>query len=89
MMLDELVRVRKAASNGAGRALRRRAGLSLRELADLIDVDPATLSRWERGAVRPRHDAALRWSNALDAITAALNPPGSASGPSPHQNGGL
>lgn len=37
------------------------AGVSLRELAAVLGVDPASLSRWETGAVVPRAKAAARW----------------------------
>jgi transcriptional regulator with XRE-family HTH domain len=47
--------------SGRGRELREAAGLSVRQLARELDVDAATLSRWERGESRPRTRAASRW----------------------------
>jgi DNA-binding transcriptional regulator YiaG len=42
---------------------RRRRGLSLRELAKQLGVDPDTLRRWERGIIIPRgkHLALVQW----------------------------
>ena len=49
---------------GQGRATRERAGISLRQMATLLEVDPGTLSRWERGETRPRLFAAIKWAEA-------------------------
>ena len=40
--------------------LRARAGLSQRDLADLVGVTPTTVSNWERGASQPRADTFAR-----------------------------
>lgn len=64
MPMDEvrqLVWRRLLGQDGRGRELREAAGISLRELARLLDVDVATLSRWERGEVQPRSSGAIRW----------------------------
>jgi transcriptional regulator with XRE-family HTH domain len=53
---------------GQGRALRTAAGLSVRQLAKELDVDAATLSRWERGEARPRPSSAARWVAACQVI---------------------
>lgn len=63
-----LVRGRSLGRSGRGRTIREQAGLSLRELAEIVQVDAATLSRWERGDVRPRQAGAARWLAACDAI---------------------
>lgn len=63
-----LVRGRNLGRSGRGRAIREQGGLSLRELAQIVQVDAATLSRWERGDVRPRQAGAARWLAACDAI---------------------
>jgi hypothetical protein len=67
-----LIRGRTLGRTGRGRAIREQAGLSLRELARIVQVDAATLSRWERGDVRPRQAGAARWLTACDAIEREL-----------------
>lgn len=67
-----LVRGRNLGRSGRGRAIREQGGLSLRELAQIVQVDAATLSRWERGDVRPRQAGAARWLTACDAIEREL-----------------
>jgi transcriptional regulator with XRE-family HTH domain len=67
-----LIRGRTLGRTGRGRAIREEAGLSLRELAQIVEVDAATLSRWERGDVRPRQAGAARWLNACNAIEREL-----------------
>ena len=71
--LQGLVRGRALTRSSRGRDVREAAGISLRELAALIDVDVATLSRWERGCTaRPRGNAARRWADAVEAISQEL-----------------
>lgn len=74
-VMDEialLMRGRTLGRTGRGRAIREQAGLSLRELARIVQVDAETLSRWERGDVRPRQAGAARWLTACDAIEREL-----------------
>jgi transcriptional regulator with XRE-family HTH domain len=66
--LVELVRTRHQAKAGRARAIREAAGVSGREMAEALDVDPVTLWRWENGLTRPRRDAALRWARALASL---------------------
>ena len=70
--LVRLVEGRHVAFSGAGRQIRRIAGLSLSELAAVIGVDKSTLSRWERGLERPRTDAAIRYEEALRKMLRAI-----------------
>ncbi len=53
------------------RQLRRRAGLTQEALAERLDVDQGTISRWERGIERPRPHSAGRLRDLLmmDAAT--------------------
>lgn len=44
---------RRACVTGDARRLRLEVGISLRELAAALGVDPASVSRWERGVARP------------------------------------
>lgn len=67
-----IIRGRTLGRTGRGKAIREQAGLSLRELAQIVQVDAATLSRWERGDVRPRQVGATRWLNACEAIEREL-----------------
>ena len=71
--IASLVRGRTLGRSGRGRALRERAGISLRELAEIVEVDAATLCRWERGDVRPRRSGAARWVEACEEIERALD----------------
>jgi len=72
-----VTRGRLLAATGQGRELRVRAGIGLRELARLLGVDPATVTRWERGIHRPlRGHAAERYARALEEIEQELKRPG-------------
>jgi DNA-binding transcriptional regulator YiaG len=46
------------------------AGLSLRAIAETLDVDPMSVHRWERGLVRPRLDHAIAYRRLLDDLQA-------------------
>jgi DNA-binding transcriptional regulator YiaG len=63
-----LARVRRWASSGHAQAIRSAAGLSQGELARLIGVEPATVSRWEAGKRCPRGEAALRYAEILEGL---------------------
>lgn len=47
------------------RRYRQEAGLSLRELADMVDVTYATLSRYENGKTVPKYDTLKKIARAL------------------------
>lgn len=47
------------------RDYRKKAGLSLRELADMVDVTYATLSRYENGKTVPKYDTLKKIARAL------------------------
>jgi DNA-binding transcriptional regulator YiaG len=64
-----LTRMRRLAANGAARAIRESAGLSLSEAADASGIDRTTIHRWERGRRRPRGDGALRYLALLDELS--------------------
>jgi transcriptional regulator with XRE-family HTH domain len=70
-----LVIASRLSSTGAGRDLRLRARLSVRDVAGCVGVDAATLSRWERGQCHPRRAAAVRWVEVCAAIDDALRAP--------------
>ncbi len=68
--LVRLARIRTLARSGGARAIRMAAGISAAELAAAVDVDRATVSRWERGVQVPTGDAAMRWLEVLDRLAA-------------------
>jgi transcriptional regulator with XRE-family HTH domain len=47
------------------RELRKQRGLTLEAVGYLADVDPATMSRIERGLVEPRRETVVRLARAL------------------------
>jgi DNA-binding XRE family transcriptional regulator len=51
--------------------IRIEAGLSLRALADELDVDPMSVHRWEKGFVRPRLEHAIAYRRLLEALQEA------------------
>jgi transcriptional regulator with XRE-family HTH domain len=71
--MKRLVRARQLADSTHPRRLRQAAGLSLADLAEMIEVEPASLSRWETGQGRPRRESALRWLDALEALEALVS----------------
>jgi len=51
------------------RALRRRAGLALVDVADALGVEQSSVCRWERGDRVPRGEAAVAYLELLRAAT--------------------
>jgi transcriptional regulator with XRE-family HTH domain len=77
-MNNQLQRLRDARAlgpTGRGRRARETARLSLTDFARAIDVDPASLCRWEHGGTRPRRAAALRWLAAVEDLDVAAPTP--------------
>ncbi|MGI8406961.1 MAG: helix-turn-helix domain-containing protein [Actinomycetota bacterium] len=66
--LTRLVRVRSLTRSGAAKSIRVAAGLSLREVAQSIEVSPATILRWERRDRVPQGDRALRYLSVLEGL---------------------
>jgi transcriptional regulator with XRE-family HTH domain len=60
MTIKDVAWMRRLFASGGARALREAAGLSVREVAAELGVDPTTLWRWERGLRRPRRELAER-----------------------------
>jgi transcriptional regulator with XRE-family HTH domain len=71
--LAERATVGRRLAHGAGRRVRVAAGFSTRQLAGVIGVDAAQLSRWERGLSLPRPSAAARWLDAVEALRKGLD----------------
>jgi transcriptional regulator with XRE-family HTH domain len=64
--VEAIAEARRMTRNPAAcRTLRLGANVGLRELAEAIGVDAATLSRWERGERRPLTRHAIAWAAAL------------------------
>lgn len=56
MTTEDLLRIslaRRAGVTGEGKRLRHAAHLSLRNVSDLLDCDPASVARYENGSARP------------------------------------
>jgi transcriptional regulator with XRE-family HTH domain len=70
--IEAVMKAARLAERQFGRQLREQAGLSVRQVAKDIGVDPTTLSRWERGQSRPRADAARKWMQVCAAISEHL-----------------
>ncbi|MET9413265.1 helix-turn-helix transcriptional regulator [Streptomyces klenkii] len=64
----QLAWVRAAAVSGTARQARTDARLTLSEIAELCEVDPSTVWRWEQGKRAPRGEAALRYARVLRAL---------------------
>ena len=60
---------------GRGRRAREAARLSLSEFAQAIQVDPASLCRWEHGQTVPRRNAALRWLAGVEELDVKATTP--------------
>lgn len=71
--IRQTVRARLLARSGEARRLREEAGLSIREFAAFLGVDPSSVSRWETGeAVPSRRGVAIRLAEALDEMATVL-----------------
>lgn len=67
-----LIEGRAAAQSGRGRALRKAAGLSLAELAELVGVSTPTVYYWETGDRRPTGERAIEYALVLRLIDAKV-----------------
>lgn len=64
-LLDEIQLVRSFPSPSEAKALRLRARISRRRLADELKVDVATLWRWEEGRSEPRGRSLIDYARLL------------------------
>lgn len=60
-----VIEAREAAGSGRGERIRRAAGVSQGEIAAVVGVTPACISRWEAGDRRPRGPAAIAYARVL------------------------
>jgi DNA-binding transcriptional regulator YiaG len=67
--LDLLIEVRAAINSGRAARVRELAGLSQSEVAQLVGVTPAAISRWEAGERRPTGPRALAYGRVLRQMT--------------------
>jgi len=67
----EVAKVRKLVRSGEAREIRLENGLSLREVADDIGVNPTSVYHWEQGVCLPRGPHALKYARLLDALRKA------------------
>jgi transcriptional regulator with XRE-family HTH domain len=72
--LARLATIRAASQTGTSRNVRLAAGLSLREVADYVDVGVSTIYRWETGERQPRGKAALRYSDLIAELEGSRDP---------------
>lgn len=71
-MIEEaqaLTRVRRLLRSGQAQLIRLEAGLSQGEVARLLGVEPATVSRWEAGTRIPRGQLALDYVRLLESVS--------------------
>lgn len=66
--LSLLVEGRTAARSGRGVRLREQSGLNKSDLARLVGVTPACVSRWEDGSRTPSGESAVAYARALRRI---------------------
>jgi len=50
------------------RRIREEAGVTLRDVAAALEVEPITVLRWEHGRTKPRRVHAQRWRVLLEAL---------------------
>lgn len=67
--LAQVRRRRHLPDPAARRALRQRAGISQVALARVLEVDPATVSRWEAGERVPSGERLTAYLAALDRLS--------------------
>lgn len=68
---QDLIELGRLASSGEARRIRTKAGLTARSLAVDLGVTPATINRWETGAVKPSRGNAVAWLELLRGIQSA------------------
>lgn len=66
--LVRISRQRDLAASGTGRAIRLAARLSQEEIAQVLGVTRATVSRWENGLRTPRGDDAIAYGELLEVL---------------------
>ena len=67
----QIAKVRRLLASGDARRARTATGLSLTEVASVLGVSPAAVSRWETGPRRPTGRAALAYGRLLAELAEA------------------
>lgn len=67
-LVEQVTERRSLGSASSRRAIRKKAGLSLRSLAEVLEVDTSTVSRWESGTTTPRGEHLARYSEVLSVL---------------------
>ena len=66
----KIARAHMYAHSGVGRLARLAAGLTLREVAQAVDVSESTICKWELGQRSPTGEAATRWAELMSDLVA-------------------
>jgi len=66
--LARVAQARQHAASGTGRLIRKQAGLSLGEVARVLDCSPSTVLRWERCEDAPSGHRAVRYAELLERL---------------------
>lgn len=72
--LLSLVAARRYATNGTGKAIRQRFGLSMSAVGRAAGVSGQTIKNWETGTNKPTGVSAALWAQFLDALAAQEQP---------------
>jgi DNA-binding transcriptional regulator YiaG len=67
----DLAWVRAALATGEAQAIRQRAGVTPKEVGDVLGVDQSTVWRWEARQRQPRTAVGLRYAALLRQLAAA------------------
>jgi DNA-binding XRE family transcriptional regulator len=59
---------RQLAASGIARLVRQSAGLSLRDVARVVGIDPGTVWHWEHGSKRPTDANAIAYRDVIAAL---------------------
>ena len=60
-----IAKARVLIDSGTARTVRTAAGLSLRQMASALNVDPSSVYRWETGERKPRGERAVAYAALL------------------------
>lgn len=67
-LVEQVTERRSLGSAASRRAIRKKAGLSLRAIAEALEVDTSTVQRWERGITTPRGEHLSRYAELLSVL---------------------
>ena len=67
-LLEEVRTAKRFLQPGVARATREASGVTVRRVAEELQVDPSTVWRWEEGRSRPTGEVLLRYLELLVAL---------------------